>query len=165
MDKPSHTKPWNAGSLLILGLGAGICRGLRRRHGAHDLPADQLGALGPDDARVLGDYLDLSYPGRDFLSVARARLRRGFSGRTSSSSNARAGSSADFSHRVRLDHLDQPPLLACLSTPGIGCLRGLHSLVRKTGRRVRAILEENYTVDGRGLGTRVRRNSRRQMAA
>lgn len=27
MDKPSHAKLWNAGSLLILGLGAGICAG------------------------------------------------------------------------------------------------------------------------------------------
>ena len=165
MDKSSLAKPWNAGSLLILGLGSGILAGFVEGAGLMIFQRINWARWGPM-MHVSWEIVWIS-PIVDailFLSLALiCSLVSRLAPRLPA--DASAGLPADISHRVRLAHLDQPPLLACMSTPGIGCRRGLHSLVRKTGRRVPAILEENYAVDGRSLGARIRRDSRRQVAA
>ena len=165
MDKSSVTRPWNAGSLLIMGLGAGIFAGFVEGVGLLFFQRINWARWGPM-MHVSWEIMWIS-PIVDailFLSLAlicavAARLAPRLPVMRVLVFLLTFFSVYDWlTLTSRLYHR------ACLLL-ALGVAVGFRSLVRKAGKHVPAILEENHTVAGRGLDTRIRRNSRRQVAA
>ncbi len=165
MDKPSLVKPWNAGSLLILGLGSGIFVGLVEGVGLMIFQRINWERWGPM-MHVSWEIIWIS-PIVDaiiFLSLALvcAAVSR-FAPRLPAM-RVLIFLLTFLSVYDWLTLTSRLYLRACL----LLALGVAVAFTRWCGKREGAFLQfwkKDYSVDGRGLGTRVRRNPRWQVAA